>query len=76
LYGIDVVFRNDAAMSLTGGKYGALLHKDSVGVAISKNIAMRDPQWIPGTTNMEMVTSVLFGIDILDKKRCVRISTN
>lgn len=76
LYGIDVVFRNDSAMSITGGKYGALLHRDSVGVAISKNISMREPQWIPGTTNLEMVTSVLFGIDTLDKNRCVRISTN
>lgn len=75
LYGIDVVWMNYSALSVTGGKYGALLHKDSIGVAISKNIAPRDPQWVPGTTNLEMVTSVIFGIDILDATRACLLLT-
>lgn len=75
LYGIDVVFRTDSAMDVTGGKLGALLHRDSVGVAISKTPGLEEPVRIPGGTAMEVVATALFGIDILDLKRCVLIQT-
>jgi hypothetical protein len=73
IYGIDVVYRADSALELTGGKYGAIMHRDAVGVAISKQFSTRPPQFLQGSTNIEMVASGIFGISILDKKRCCLI---
>ncbi len=75
LYGIDVVFRNDASMAVTGGVYGALLSKDSIGVAISKQFAMEPPQRITGTTAYEMLVHGIFGINIMDATRACLIKT-
>ena len=75
LYGIDVVWMNHSGLTVTGGKYGALLHKDSVGVAISKQISPLDPIRVSGTTNYEMGSSVIFGVDILDATRACLLLT-
>ena len=75
LYGIEVVFRSDSALTVTGGKYGALMHRDAVGVAVSKQFSMRPPQYLQGSTNVEMVASGIFGINLLDATRCVLIKT-
>jgi len=75
LFGIDVVWGNHSGMSVTTGKYGALLHKDSIGVAISKQISPLEPIRVSGTTNYEMGSSVIFGVDILDKTRACLLKT-
>ena len=73
LYGIQVVWANYSPMSVTGGKYGLLAHRDAIGCAISKQISPLDPQRVSGTTNYEMGASVIFGIDVLDATRACLI---
>lgn len=65
LYGIDVVWRNDTALSVTSGKIGGLFHKDSVGVAFQRMPSMREPMPITGTINTELLCHALFGINLI-----------
>jgi len=76
LYGIDVVWRNDTAMTVSTGKIGALLHRDSIGVAIQRAPAMREPMPIPGSINTEMLCHALFGIDIIKETSGVLLLCN
>ncbi len=73
LYGIPVHFRSDSAMTVSGGKIGGLFHRDSVAVAIQRMPAMRQPQPIPGTINIELLTWALFGIAIVKNEVAVKI---
>lgn len=73
LCGIDVHFRTDTSMTVTSGKIGGLFHRDSVGIAIQRAPAMRQPMPIPGTINTELLTYAIFGISLLDEKRAVQI---
>lgn len=75
LYGIPVFFRSDASMTVSGGKEGALFYKDSVGIAIQRMPALRQPMPIPGTINLEMLTWALFGISLIKAECAVRILT-
>jgi hypothetical protein len=75
LHGIDVVFSNAAGLDVTGGKYGMLLHRDSVGVAFSKQFTMEPPMRVPGTTAIEMLTHCIYGINVLDATRACLIKT-
>lgn len=73
LYGIDVVFRNDTAFSVTSGKEAGLFHKDSVGLAIQRAPAMRQPLPITGTTNTELMCHALYGIDLIKETSAVKL---
>jgi len=75
LCGIDVHFRTDSALSITGGKVGGLFHKDSVGVAIQRMPSLRQPFPIAGTVNWDMTTFAIYGINILAEKRGCLINT-
>lgn len=75
LHGIDVVFRADSAMAVTGGQYGALMHKESIGVAFSKQFMMEPPVRIQGTTAYELLVHGIFGISVLDATRACLIKT-
>lgn len=75
LYGIPVFFRSDTQMTVSGGKIGGLFYKDSVGIAIQRMPALRQPMPVPGTINLEMLTWALFGIAILKNEVAVRILT-
>lgn len=74
LCGIDVHFRNDTALTVTGGHIGGLFHRDSVGVAIQRAPAMRQPMPIPGTINTELLCFAMFGINLLDEKRACLVN--
>lgn len=73
LCGIDVHFRTDASLSVTGGKIGGLFHKDSVGVAIQRAPSLRQPFPIAGTVNWDMTTFAVFGINLLAEKRACKV---
>lgn len=73
LMGIDVHFRNDAALTVTSGKIGGLFYRDSVGVAIQRMPAMRQPMPIPGTINTELMTHALFGITTIKQALAVKV---
>ena len=73
LYGIDVVWRNDAAMTVTAGKIGGLFYKDSVGVAIQRAPSMRDPLPLGGTINTELLCHALFGINLMKETLACKI---
>lgn len=73
LYGIDVVWRNDAAMTVTSGKIGGLFYRDSVGIAIQRMPSMREPMPITGTVNTELLTHSLYGIDLLKEQLAVKV---
>ena len=72
LAGIDVYFRNDSALTVTSGKIGGLFQKDSVGVAIQKAPTFRVSP-IPGTVNTELLAYCIFGINLLQEKRAVKV---
>jgi hypothetical protein len=65
LFGIDVVWRNDAALTVTSGKVGGLFHRDSVGVAFQRMPSQRPPTPITGTINTELLTFALYGINLI-----------
>lgn len=73
LMGIDVHFRVDSEMTVTSGKIGGLFHRDSVGIAIQRAPSMRQPMPIPGTINTEILTYAIYGINLLDEARAVKI---
>lgn len=72
LCGIDVYFRNDSSLTVTSGKIGGLFHKDSVGVAIQKAPTFRISP-INGTVNTEVLAYSIFGINLLQEKRAVKV---
>jgi len=65
LYGIPVYFRNDSAMTISGGKQGGLFFRDSVGVAIQRMPHMRPIVYVPDTINIQMATHALFGVSLV-----------
>ncbi len=65
LYGINVYWRNDTAMIVTATHHGGLFYRDSVGVAIQRNISMRQPMPIPGTINTELLTYCMYGVNTI-----------
>lgn len=75
LYGIPVFFRSDSEMTVSGGKIGGLFYKDSVGIAIQRMPALRQPMPIAGTLNLEMLTWALFGISLIKAAVAVKILT-
>ena len=75
LYGIPVFFRSDTDMTVSGGKIGGLFYKDSVGIAIQRMPALRQPMPIPGTLNLEMLTWALFGISLIKAECAVKVLT-
>lgn len=75
LYGIPVFFKNDSNMTVTGGKIGALIYKDAVGVAVQRMPSMRPPTPVTGSINVEFLTWALFGVAILKDDVAVKILT-
>ena len=75
LAGIDVHFRADSEMTVTGGKIGGLFYRDSVGVAFQRNPSMRQPWPVPGSINTELLTYSMFGISIIKDACAVKILT-
>jgi hypothetical protein len=75
IYGIPVYFRSDAEMTVSGGKLGGLFYRDSVGIAIQRMPALRQPLPVPGTLNLEMLTWALYGISLIKPEVSVKILT-
>ena len=73
LYGFDVVWRNDAGLTVTSGKIGALMHRDSVGVAFQRMPSMMQPIPIPNTINTQLRCLALFGIAEIKDSHAVRV---
>lgn len=73
LYGFDVVFREDAAMTVTSGKIGGLMHRDSVGVAFQRMPSMMQPVPVANTINTQLRCYALFGIAELKDDLAVRV---
>lgn len=73
IYGIPVYFRSDAEMTVSGGKLGGLFYRDSVGIAIQRMPALRQPLPVPGTLNLEMLTWALYGISVLKNEVACKI---
>jgi hypothetical protein len=71
--GIPVFFRNDSEMSLTGGKIGGLFYRDSVGIAIQKTPSLRQPLPVPGKAAIELVTTILYGINLIKEPLACKI---
>jgi hypothetical protein len=72
--GIPVFFRNDTEMSLTAGKIGGLFYRDSVGIAIQKTPSLRQPMPVPGKAAIELVTTILYGINLIKEPLACRIN--
>lgn len=72
-YGFDVVFRNDAGMTVSSGKIGALMHRDSVGVAFQRMPSMMQPVPIANTINTQLRCLALFGIAEIKDSLAVRV---
>ena len=73
LYGIPVYFRNDSWMAVSGGHVGGLFYRDCIGVGIQKAPSLRPPVYIPGTGNMELATTTLFGCAIVKDEVGVQV---
>lgn len=73
LYGIPLFFRADSEMTVTSGKIGGLFARDSVGVAIQRVPSLYPPMRIPGTVNLEMATTMLYGIAVIKDAVAVKV---
>ena len=76
LMGIPCYFRSDSELQVSAAAaYGGLFYRDAVGIAIQRMPAMRAPQYIPGTINLEMLTWALFGIATLKQEVACLLKT-
>lgn len=75
LMGIDVHFRNDSEMSVTGGKLGGLFYRDAVAVAIQREPSLFPPVRVPNTILWDYLTWALFGLKLIKPQYAVQIQT-
>lgn len=75
LYGIEVHWRSDTAMSVTGGKLGGLFYRDSCAVALQREPALLPPVRVPGSITMDYLTWALYGLKLIKPTVAVQIRT-
>jgi len=75
LAGIDVHFRNDTAMSVTGGKLGGLFYRDSVAVAIQREPTLLPVTRVPSTILMDFFSWCLYGVKLMKPTVACQIRT-
>lgn len=65
LLGVEVFWKNNTTMTVSGGKIGGLFYKDSVGVAIQRTPTLEPAVRVPGSINWEYLGWTLFGMNML-----------
>ena len=65
LMGVEIYWKNNTELTVSGGHLGGLFYKDSVGVAIQRTPTLEPAVRVPGSINWEYLGWTLFGMSML-----------